>query len=186
MVIHWPWSKVTQFQHFQTSFAQKPLGRLKPNFIWSLHGIWRTKICSNVSGHMTMPIYGEKLKTIFFFITKRLMTLKLGIQHQVLEYYQCFHMITLGWPWPFLWQGQICFRMRLHGWKLIQPCVLMYFQVYSNSAYPQHSSEWYRTNGPLIIYPILLSNQSVPIAPGDRKIKCHICTAAQPADLLTK
>ena len=39
-----------------------------------------------------------------FFGTKRLMTLKLGIQHRVLEYYQCFHMMTmmtLGWPWPF-------------------------------------------------------------------------------------
>ena len=87
-----------------------------------------------------------------FFGTKRPMTLKLGIQHWVLEYYQCFHMITLGWPWPFLWQGQICFRMLLHGWKLIQHWVLMYFQVCSNSAYPQHSGERYRTNGPLVYY----------------------------------
>ena len=28
--------------------------------------------------------------------TKRPMTLKLGIQHRVLEYYQCFHMMTLA------------------------------------------------------------------------------------------
>ena len=28
----------------------------------------------------------------------------------------------------------------------------MYFQVCSNSAYPQHSSERYRTNGPLDYY----------------------------------
>ena len=48
--------------HFQTSYAQKPLGWLKPNFIWSLHGMWGMKICSNVPGHMTMHIYGEKLK----------------------------------------------------------------------------------------------------------------------------
>ena len=54
--------RVTQIQHFQTSFAQKPLGRLKPNFMWRLHGMWGMKICSNVPGHMTMPIYGEKLK----------------------------------------------------------------------------------------------------------------------------
>ena len=60
-------------------------------------------------------------------------TLKLGIQHRVLEKYQCFHMMTLGWPWPFLWQGQICFRMLLLGWRLIQYCVLMYFQVCSYS-----------------------------------------------------
>ena len=36
-IIHWPWSKVTQIQHLQTSFPLKPLGRLKPNFMWSLH-----------------------------------------------------------------------------------------------------------------------------------------------------
>ena len=47
---------------FQTSFAQKPLGRLKPNFIWSLHGMWGMKMCSTVPGHMTMPIYGERLQ----------------------------------------------------------------------------------------------------------------------------
>ena len=135
---------------FQTSFAQKPLDRLKPNFIWSLHGTWGMKICSNVPGHMTMPIYGEKLQKSFFFRTKRPMTLKLGIQHRVLEYYQCFHMMTLGWPWLFLWQGQTFFRMLLHGWKLIQHWVLMHFQVCSNSAYRQHSSERYRTNGPLV------------------------------------
>ena len=61
-VIHWPLSKVTQIQHFQTSCPQKPLGRLKPNFIWSLHGMWGMKICSNVPGHMTMPIYGKELQ----------------------------------------------------------------------------------------------------------------------------
>ena len=36
-VIHWPLSKVTQIEHFQTSFPQKTLGRLKPYFMWSLH-----------------------------------------------------------------------------------------------------------------------------------------------------
>ena len=53
--IHWPSFRVTQIQHFQTSFAQKPLGRLKPNFIWSLHGMKGVKFCSNVPGHMTTP-----------------------------------------------------------------------------------------------------------------------------------
>ena len=61
-----------------------------------------------------------------------------------------FHMMTLGWPWLFLWQGQICFLMLLHGWKLIQHWVLMYFQVCFNSTYPQHSGERYRTNGPVV------------------------------------
>ena len=39
--------------------------------------------------------------------------------------------------------------MLLYGWQLIQH-ILMYFQVCSNSAYPQHSGERYRTNGPLV------------------------------------
>ena len=59
--------------------------------------------------------------------------------------------MILRWSWLFLWQGQICFRMLLHGWKLIQHWVLMYFQVCSNSTYPQHSGERYRTNGPLVL-----------------------------------
>ena len=51
-------------QHFKTSFPKITLGRLKPNFILSLHGILM-KICSNVPGHMTKmasrPIYGKNL-----------------------------------------------------------------------------------------------------------------------------
>ena len=50
-----------------------------------------TKACSNGPGHMTnmaaLPIYGKNIK-IFFSGTKRPMTLKLGMQHCVLEYYQ--------------------------------------------------------------------------------------------------
>ena len=51
-----------------------------------------TKVCSNGPGHMTkmaaMPIYGKNVKTIFFSRTKRPMTLKVGMQHRVLEYSQ--------------------------------------------------------------------------------------------------
>ena len=48
------------------------------------------KICSNVPGHMTMMAsYGKKNPSkISFFGTKRLMTLKLGIQYRVLKYFQ--------------------------------------------------------------------------------------------------
>ena len=52
------------------------------------------KMCSNVSGHMTKmasrPIYGKNLQKLSFFKTKRLMTLKLGIQLPVLKYYQLY------------------------------------------------------------------------------------------------
>ena len=52
-----------------------------------------TKACSNYLGHMTkmatMPIYGKIFRKIFSG-TKSLrpMTLKLGMQHRVLEYYE--------------------------------------------------------------------------------------------------
>ena len=51
------------------------------------------KFYLNGPGHMTkmaaMPIYGKNLKKIKIFSRiVRPMTLKLGIQHQVLEYYQ--------------------------------------------------------------------------------------------------
>ena len=52
---------------------------------------WGTKVCSNGPGHMTkmaaMPIYGKNLKKSSPEL-KRPMTLKLGMHHRVLEYYQ--------------------------------------------------------------------------------------------------
>ena len=49
-------------------------------------------VCSNGPGHMTsmtaMPIYGINLKSTIFSGTKQPMTLKVGMQHWVLEYYQ--------------------------------------------------------------------------------------------------
>ena len=51
-----------------------------------------TKVYTNGPGHMTrmaaILIYGKNLKRIFFSGIKRPMTLKLGMQHRVLEYYQ--------------------------------------------------------------------------------------------------
>ena len=59
-------------------------------------------------------------------------------------------MMILGWLWPFLWHGQICFLMLLHGYKLIQ-LIVMYFQACSNSTYLMHSGDRYRTIGPLVL-----------------------------------
>ena len=146
-------SKVSQVQHFQTSFAQKPLGWLKSNFIWSLHGMWGMKICSNVPGHMTMPTYGKKknFKNLLFRIHEAddLETWYTGSGPRVLPMFSCDDP---GLTLTIFWQCQICFRLLLHRWTLIQHWVLMYFQVYSNSAYPQHSDERYRANGPLVSF----------------------------------
>ena len=51
------------------------------------------KVCSNGLCYMTsmaaMPVYGKNLK-IFFSGTQRPMTLKVGMQHLVLEYFQIY------------------------------------------------------------------------------------------------
>ena len=64
----------------------------------------------------TMPIYGKNLKKIFFSGTKRLMTLKLGMHHRVLKYYQvcsnddpgltltCFTARSNLIPYAFVWE----------------------------------------------------------------------------------
>ena len=64
-VIHWPWSKVTQLQHFIYVFFRN----LKPTEAkFHLYPPWDegTKVCSNGRGHMTslaaMHIYGKKNK----------------------------------------------------------------------------------------------------------------------------
>ena len=48
----------------------------------------------------------------------------------------------------------MCSLMLLQGSKLIQHIVI-YFQAYSYSAYPMHSGERYRTNGPLVFIKVL-------------------------------
>ena len=75
---------------------------------------------SNGHGNMTkmapMPIYGKNLKKIFFSGTKRPMTLKLGKQHRVLNYYQIpsnddprltltyFTARSILVPYAFVWE----------------------------------------------------------------------------------
>ena len=48
------------------------------------------------------------------------MTLNLGMHPQVLEYYHFAQMMTLGWLWPILRQGQIWSLMLLYGKKVKQ------------------------------------------------------------------
>ena len=105
--------------HFQTSSPLKPLGRLKPNFIWSLLGTGERKSFQTVlviwPRWPSCPYMIKTLK-IFFSGTKRPMTLKLGMQHWVLEYYQaCSNYnpwLTLTYltarsnliPYAFVWE----------------------------------------------------------------------------------
>ena len=43
------------------------------------------------------------------------MTLGLGISIWDVSPTKFVQMMILGWPWPTLWQGQICFLMHFNG-----------------------------------------------------------------------
>ena len=78
-------------QHFETSSPLKPLGQLKPNFMWSLLGMGERKFVQTVQ--VTWPRWPPcpyMVKTLKKSSPepKRPMTLKLGMQHRVHEYYQ--------------------------------------------------------------------------------------------------
>ena len=71
------------FSNFFSPIAARPI---EAEFHEALSWDGAMEVTSNGLGHMTktaaMPIYGKTLK--IFFETKRLMTLKLGMQHLVL------------------------------------------------------------------------------------------------------
>ena len=58
---------VISCQHFQTT-ALKPLGWLKPNYMWSLHGVGEQKFIPKVwvPKMAAMPICGKNTSKIFF------------------------------------------------------------------------------------------------------------------------
>ena len=105
-------------QHFQTSFPLKPLGQLKPNFIWSNLGMGERKFLQMVQvtcSRWRPCLYMVKTLKIFSG-TKSLMTLKLVMQHRVLEYYQICSNDDPGFtltyfmarsnlvPYAFIWE----------------------------------------------------------------------------------
>ena len=56
-----------------------------------------------VTWPIAMPIYGKNLKRSFFSGTKRPMTLKLGMQHQVLDL-DLFYGRSNSVPYAFVWK----------------------------------------------------------------------------------
>ena len=61
-----------------------------------------------------------------------------------------FYMLTLGWSWLFFMTGSNLFQNASAWVKAYTALSALYFQVCSNSTYPQHSGEWYRTSGPMV------------------------------------
>ena len=74
---------------FSNIFSSETTVPIEAKFHMEAYWEGGMKVCSNGPGHMikmaTMPIYMVKT---FISRTKRPMTLKLGMQHRVLEYYQ--------------------------------------------------------------------------------------------------
>ena len=89
-VIQWPCPNLSDliFLNFFSSVTTRPI---EVKFHVEPPWDWGTNICSNCPGHMTkmatMPIYGKTFKNLLLW-NRTLMTLKLGMQHRVIEYYQ--------------------------------------------------------------------------------------------------
>ena len=68
---------------FSSFFSLETDRLMKPNFMWSLHGMGNESEYTHGLCHMTkmaaMPIYGKKPSKIFCSGTKKLMTFKVGM-----------------------------------------------------------------------------------------------------------
>ena len=122
-VILWPWSKVTQISKFKLFFS-KTVGQ----FGTKVHmKAWRRigmKINTNELGHMTkmaaMPIYGKNLKKSSSPEPTDQWPWNLVCSIVYVNTTKIVQIISLGWPWPILRQGQIWSHRLLYGkkWKL--------------------------------------------------------------------
>ena len=112
------------------------------------------KLCSNVPGHMTKmasrPVYSKNLQKSPTLQPRGWWPWNLVYSIGYSNITRFVQIMTLGWLWPFLQHGPVCFPVLLHRWKFIQH-IVMYFQACSISAYPMHSSERYTTSGPLVL-----------------------------------
>ena len=96
-----------------------------------------TKIWSNGLGHMTkmvtMPIYSKNLKKKSSLEPNGQWPWKLVCSIGYSSTTKFIQMMTLGWPWHILWQGQIWSLMLLYG-KKVKQC-LFFFRNYCSWLY---------------------------------------------------
>ena len=87
-------------------------------------GLGGTKVCSNGPGHMTkmiaMPIYSKNVKKFSSPEPKGRWPWNLVCSIGCSSTTKFVQMMTLGWPWPILRQGQIWSLMLLYGKKVKQ------------------------------------------------------------------
>ena len=120
-VIHWPWSKVTQIQHFKFLFLTNCLADWNQILCGAAMG-WGLIDCANGPGYMTsmaaMSIYGKNFKKYSSLETKGWWPWKLVCSIWYSSSTKFVQMMTLGWP--ILRQSQIWSRMLLYGKKVKQ------------------------------------------------------------------
>ena len=85
----------------QTSSSLKPLGQLKPNFIWSIVRKRGMKVCIKGQSHITkmaaMAINSKTPLKIFFSRTRRPMILKRDMKQQAIELYKVNKNLDPNW-----------------------------------------------------------------------------------------
>ena len=125
------------------NFCSESTGPIATKFHIQPPGILGKKNCSNDLDHMTnmaaMPIYGKNLKKssspepIDQWPRNLVYSILYGSTTKVVQ------IMTLGWPWPILSQGQIWLHRLLYGskwklfifWKLLQPWVSKLLEAFS-------------------------------------------------------
>ena len=110
-------------QYFQTSSPLKPLGRLKPNFSWRLLGTGERKFVQMVV--VTWPrwrLCPYTVKTLKNLLLRNQTADDLGTWCSIgcSSATKFVQMMTLGWHWHILRQGQIWSLMLLYGEKVKQ------------------------------------------------------------------
>ena len=118
--LFWPLSWMPQIQYFLSSPPLK-LGGLKPNYMRSLcwmrewrfvHGIWVTWSRWLPCSHMVKTFENLLLRSR---MADELETWYTSLGTRALLIF--FQIVTLGWPWPILLQGQIWSLRLLCGKK---------------------------------------------------------------------
>ena len=120
---------------FSNLFSLESLCRLKPNFMWLLRGM---EIVFNYLGHMTkmaaMPIYGKNIKKSSSPEPKGRWPWNLICSIGYSSTNKFIQVMTLGWPWLILLQGQI--------WSL---CFCMWKKVKTMTFFRHYYSLWYKS-----------------------------------------
>ena len=111
--------------HTLNIFSSETTGPIKVKFHMELLWDGGTKVYSNSSGRMTkmaaMPIYSKNLKKSSLEPKGR-WPWNLVCSIRCLSTTKFFQMMTLGWPWPILWQGQIWSLTHLYE-KKVKQCI---------------------------------------------------------------